>query len=683
MQDVRQAEDHSQSSNPHATSAQSSPVGHLTTFSTSNRLEWLAFLLALLLVVGIGIYFRFQMLDSAAMGADSLSPYLKAVLVASGRRLLPQGPFPESGYIVAWTFLPYLLLANSLRQAFALRFAFNALIALPLMWGVWRLQKQTSIALVPRLLSVLVPGVIVALAPGLADTLLTGYQTFDAPLYASVACVSALVLLFRPFFSPSWQTRALWGLIPILPVLGMLHPLAIIYSLAALPLLVMWAIGLRTRPLQPGALPGPRLAGSPDAGPSGSDPSHERAEASKDTRGQVPSSAEAPTVTTSREWLVEVFRLLLPPLLAGLLLAAPHVWRHLSPALRGMSALSEHFWTIASAPGSFESLPAVLLKAAREEMLDREPLAHGIFLAAPLLGLFLSVWVGARAAVWPWSSVRDDASLWLQGFQRFSLWVLLLPLALIGMAAAVRYLQPYHLRLLYPAFALSLGLDVVLLQRLWAGNLNAHGEKSTLPPVTSERWRVWLQSIPPLLLLVVFSIQFIGHRYPPPPSGRESLREHMHLSARIRENALTTPDAKIVMSFVHLSQDLSGSPAAFMLDVWTSDWKESRFAHTPEALEKAVVYLTVTGKPRELAQARQVSQTVGALLLEDDAALGLLLLRLENAGQVRAWSQSLCAELAPDVPVRSGASNDYLSVLDLEFDTMIVPGWFSACRSPG
>lgn len=538
-------------------------------------------------LVCLGALLRLEMLDSAVMSADSLSPYLKAVLVASGRRLLPQGPFPESGYIVAWTFLPYLEAASSLRGALTVRFVVNALMAIPLTLAIWQVMAGS---MRQRVCVAGIAGSVAATYPGFSDTLLTGYQTFDAPLYATLPILGALRIAFG-------LTRgSAWLIFPVLPILGMLHPFAVVYGVGgALALVWLWRVGEARRALV--------------------------------------------------------------PILIGLVIASPHLYRHLAPLLHGPQALLDHFWQVAGAPGHFESLSAVLLKAVREEMLDRELLAHGLLLLAlPLSWISLPLLRRIQKA---------EQKQWVDGFQRWTLWATLIPASLVLMAAYVRYFQPYHLRLLVPVLAVSLAMWV--------------GAWIQVLATTRSQKVTGMATLVPIVVCMGLAYQLSHKRFSAPPPGRESLLLHEAQAAKIRADA---GNASIAMSFVFLSQELSGSPAAYMLDLWLSGFPEARLAHTREGLEQARIYLTLTGELPVLEIADAVRTEQHLALLEFNKVHRVMLLRAEGAEAVRQFAGALCARLPENTPVRAGAANDYLSVLTLDHDTTQVPGWFSACPAP-
>ncbi|MFM7204902.1 MAG: hypothetical protein ACKO6N_29360 [Myxococcota bacterium] len=566
-----------------ASSAQPEPV---------SRSGWLGLAVLLLSLFGLGLFVRLQMLDSAVVNADSISPYLKALMVETGRRFLPQGPFPESGYIFAWIYLPYLLLADSLREAFALRFAFHACLAPMLAGGVWWslrriLPQAPGLALIPAGLT----GIFLALSPGLADTLLTGYQTFDAPVYAAFPILGMLLALYG---GPSRLVP--WLILPFLPILAMIHPFASIYTLALLPFMA-WEI--RHRGLRP----------------------------------------------------------FLPAFSVAVLIALPHLIKHLAPLLRGPEAFSEHFWQIAHSPGRYPSLWAALWKVAQEELLSREPWAHGLLLVTPLWG-----WLSL-----PLLKLGLHDPVKQENWQKWVLWVSwvsLLPLSLVLLASQVEYLQPYHARLLYPAYAVLWGI--------WAGyfidalsrmhfRLRGGGALTILLLSLGVAWQLWT------------------HRYPPPASGADALAFHTRVAARIQADA--GPRGR-VMNHLYLSNELRGSPGGLMLEQRLTGVSEGALRLSAEQLEHVPVYLLVFGKPEGLAQALSLCELPGCRVLAQYPEEACHLLVYEHAEAVRQFAASLCAASPLPFPVRVGGANDYLSALNLEHDTAQLPSWFAACPAP-
>lgn len=557
----------------------------------SSRLSRSALVLLLVALFLLSLYVRMPMLDSAVVNADSISPYLKALMVSTGRRFFPQGPFPESGYIFAWIYLPYLMAADSLREAFSLRFVFHAALAPALAASVWWTLRRVmpsapGLALLPAGLT----GVFLALSPGLADTLLTGYQTFDAPVYAAFPIWGMLWALYEG------PTRlAPWLILPFLPILAMIHPFASIYAVACLPFLGVWVRRFGWRPF-------------------------------------------------------------LPALSIGVLIALPHLLKHLAPLLKGPDAFSEHFWQIAHSPGRYPSLPAALLKVAREELLSREPWAHGMLLITPLWGV-LSLPLLWRLAKDPVQQEQfRSLSVWVG-------WVCLLPLSLMGLASQVEYLQPYHARLLYPAYAVLWGL--------WAGYVLAACVQR------GPRWG-YVAGMGVLLLSGAVAHQLWSHRYPPPASGADALAFHSRVAGEIQADAGERPR---VLNHLYLSNELRGSPGGLMLDQLLKGTPEAALRLSVDQLEQVSVYLLVFGKPEALAQVQQACEGDGCRRLHAYPEEACQLLVFERAERVRAFAERLCAT-PPAFPVRVGGANDYLSALNLEHDTAQLQTWFAACPAP-
>jgi hypothetical protein len=573
----------------------------------------------------LALRYRLELLDAAAIGSDAINPYLKAWLVLAGGTLFPQGPFPESGYIVAYTFLPYLWVAGSLRSALRARFILNALGFIPIYLGLKRFARPPGLSTTAA--PAMAAALLMALSPGLADTLLTGYQTFDVSLYATLPTVGALWISFRRD-----APRALWLVLPWLPVLAMLHPYAIVYAVGAL-----WLIGLLWR-----------RAGAEEVRDSGE----------LEPPPRIAQGAELPALTNRRHHLK---RALIASSAVAFLLALPQLYRYRVMSTGRPDGLLGYLSTIAHSPGQFDTLHGVLRKVAIEEMLSRDLFPHGLMLAAPLLTLALLPFYRRSA---------DRSGLaWLNGVGAFSGWTLLGQLAMIALAALVHYLQPYHLRVLFPPMAVQLAL---LLAMVTGGSS---------PASEGRRLRRWLPALLMWVACALIARNLIEDRFPPPPASRGTLAGAEEIS---RLTLLDGSPRPVVIEYLHLSNDLAGYPGAVALDQLLAGVPESHYLRsTPEQVQ-ARYFFALTGQSALLERVAAVSEGTGVVSIRHRSPSGdLLLLRIDGLTGVRRWSALLCGVLPPGFPVHLGGANDYLGVLNRQHDTAMERAWFADCLMAG
>ena len=180
---------------------------------------------------GVAAWHRLRVLDHAAVGSDSLGPYLQAKAALFGH--LPRPPNPESGDALWITMLPVVAAADSLLDAFSIRFVLGGLIA-PIGFAAAFHWTAESAPAARRWAAALTAGSLLAFDPGLLDTLISGARSYAAPEFVGIFTVGlALALRGIPWapalsiislvFAAGHHPLALGAGVSLLPFLRTLH----------------------------------------------------------------------------------------------------------------------------------------------------------------------------------------------------------------------------------------------------------------------------------------------------------------------------------------------------------------------------------------------------------------------------------------------------------------------------
>ena len=168
---------------------------------------------------------RLRVVDQAVVGSDSLGPYLQAQAALFGH--LPRPPNPESGDALWAAAVPIVAMADSLTDAFTIRFIAGALVA-PIGFAAAYHWTSERCSMARRWAAGLAAGGILAFDPGLLDTLVSGARSYGAPELVGVLTL-ALALGLR---GVPWAPGV--AMVGIAAAAGH-HPLAIGVALGILP----------------------------------------------------------------------------------------------------------------------------------------------------------------------------------------------------------------------------------------------------------------------------------------------------------------------------------------------------------------------------------------------------------------------------------------------------------------
>ncbi len=571
--------------------------------------------LAMLLLVGLACQERLPLLPVTIMGSDSEAPFRVAHLIVTGKTFIAGPHAPESGYAFYWILAPIVALSDSLRDLFRGYFVLDSLSAAFLYLGARLATGGLASArggLPPRWLASRAVALLAGLQIALAPELV---DTVQAGAHSYLAAWASALILCGVL---AGSAGAGWGpfvATVALPVAAMIHPFAACLAPATLWLWWRW---LRAR------------------GP------------------------------------------VAPLLSAGLatLIAAPHLWRHLGPFLRGDFAHTQHLRTIAESNGRSPDMLAVLWRELSQLFHVGPPawiqLHVAWFLAVPVLVLlgFVARRAGPGAGCYQRQRGRGMTREHL-----LAAWLLVSMASFAGMACAIGYVQQWHYRLFFPALALALAWVAVQ-----AVGLLGWGVERAL-----GRWGRRLSAAGCVLLVLAAAVHLGGIR----PRQRDE--PHLRYQSMFRTLAYTEQVADAIRADVgdrdlvidglqlRLESPVFDASAA-VHDLLLSGLEPSRLVMGRGDMRSARFYFITIGDQAFLDHYANTPLPSGALptvlLGPDGRADGIneaeraMLLRTDSFGHTRAWLEAACST-HPDAAVGywRGGPRDYLALVHDEIRT--------------
>lgn len=554
---------------------------------------------------------RMPLLPVALMGSDSEAPFRVAHLILHGRALVPTPHAPESGYAFYWLLTPIVALSSSLRGVFRGYFALDSLAPALVYLGA-RLGTgglaTAAGAWPPAWMASRAVALLAGLQIALAPELVDSVQ---AGAHGYLAAWAAAVVTCGVLAGFSGATWGPFVATLALPVAAMIHPFAACLAPATAWLWWRW---LRR------------------------------------------SGATAPLVAAA----------------GALAIAAPQLWRHVGPFLVGDTGHAERLRAIAESNGRTPDLTAMLLREIGQLFAGgpvgwtRVHLAWAAAIPAlALLGL-LTRRRGPSAGVF--APRRGGASRELI----FCTWLVLAFGAFLGLAAAIGYLQAYHLRLFFPALAVALAWVAVqatgLLGQAVAA-LAGRGGRTTAAVACAA--------------LVLAGACFLGGIRPrqrdEPALRYQSLFRTLGFTEQVADAvARDAGDRPIVLDTLQLrleSPVFDGSAAVH--DLLLRGVAPGRFVLGRDGMRSARFYFVAIGTQPWL-------DTLAATPLPDGTAPAALLgplgrsdgiqeeergmlLRTDGLAATRAWLAEVCAR-APEAAVGTwrGGPYDYLVLVHEE-----------------